>query len=505
MSLLRYWRVLGVLTLVLAEAGCATSQAARKPSTPAEWRAEMQPPLTEEQASKIAEGLTLPDAIALGLERNPAVAAARQRWFGAIKVEPQAVTPPDPMLQAGYQFESVETRVGPQQSSIGLTQQIPWPQKLWAKGRIAGVNSDIAQLRYEAALRDLIVQTKDSYYELFYLDQALPITEKIEEMLRNDAILAYSELTVGRTQINEAFRAESQAAQLDYDRILLVEQRAAQAERMRSLLNLPPDTEIGPVRGAPTYEVASSIDELFDRAEKYAEILKIRGLETQRAAYETFLAKLSRIPDISLGFSYINTSPARVTPAARISSLDTQVQNLNNALTALNANTNPKIPQQPTPLRPSDSGKDPLIGLFSMNLPIYQWRNRALIQEQKALEQAMRLEAMNDLDAVRAAVAQTYFRARLTERLVKLYDDTLLPQAEAVMNQAEIFFRNDQASFSNVIETTLAYHNFTLARLRAVADHGQAIDRLEQVVGTTTEHRTEPEPPAAPAVEETAR
>src|SRR5690606_26277264 len=114
-----------------------------------------------------------------------------------------------------------------------------------------------------------------------------------------------------------------------------------------------------------------------------------------------------------------------------------------------------------------------------------------MVQEQKALEQAMRMDALAELNDVRAAVARAYFNVRLTQRLVDLYDKTLLPQAQAVMDQAEIFFRSDQAAFANVVETTLAFQNFTLARARAVADHGQAIGELERVLGTTAEPRPE--------------
>jgi len=451
--------------------GCVTSSAAKQPGTAAEWREELQPPVPEEELVSLAEGPDLALAVRLGAERNPAVAAARERWLARIKVEPQAVTPPDPMLEAGYQFRSTETRVGPNEWSLGLRQTLPWPQKLWAKGKVAATETDIAQLQYEAALRDLIVDVKGSYYELYYLDQAQPLVERIETTLRKDALLAYGETNLGRTALSEAFRAESQAAQLAYDRILLAEQRAAQAERLRGLLNLPPGTEIGPIRHAPLYGVTEDLESLYNRAEGFAEALRIRGLETQRAAYMTFLAKLSRIPDVTVGGTYTFVGEARPMQTAQSSA------------------TSSSSARSSTTQLPADSGKDPVNGMVSMNLPIFIWRNNALIKEQKAMEMAVRLDAMNSVNEVRAATARAYFNVRLTERLVDLYDETLLPQAEAIMAQAEVLFRSDQASFSNLIETTLAYQNFTLARLRAQADHGQAIGELERVLGTTAEPR----------------
>lgn len=397
----------------------------------------------------LATSPTLHLLLTVALERNPGLAAARQQWLAAIQRLPQATSLPDPMLQAGYQFDSVETRVGPQRWNLGLTQQLPWWQKLWARGQRAAAEADIARLRYEAAARDLLIDVKDSAYELYYLDQALPVTEQIEALLRNQALLAYGELNSGRAQLGEAFRAESQAAQLEYDRILLAEQRAAQAERLRSLLNLPPATEIGPIRAAPVYPVSDDLPELHRRAELWSEVLKNRGLESQRAAYDAYLARLSRVPDVSVGLNFIQTGAARMMP------------------------------------RPNDSGKDPIVGVFSMNLPIWEQRNRALIREKEAMERAMKLQALDEANRVRAAVARSYFQVTLTGRLVDLYEQTLLPQAESVMRQAETWWRTDQGTFSNMLESTLAWHNFLLARLRARADHGQAIGRLEQAIGAT--------------------
>lgn len=449
---------------VLALTGCATTEAARRPSTPSEWRAEMQPPLEEHAAAALDQGPSLATVVQLAASRNPAAAAARERWLAKIHVEPQAVTPPDPMIGGSWMLREGTVNTPGLDWSVGPELMIPWPQKLWARGRAAAADADIAQVEYEAAMRDAVIDVKDAYYELFYLDHALDVVASIETTFRNDALIAYAELGVGRTLLNEAFRAESQAAQLAYDRVLLVEQRAVQAERMRALLNLPEDTRIGPIPHAPRYEIIDDLDVLYSRAEAYAHVLRIRGLETQRAAYETFLARLARVPDITLGATYSVEMEAMPPPAQ-------------------NANGMPAETAAPR------RGKGPLMGMLSMNLPIFEWRNRAVIHEREALEKAIRLDALSELNDVRAAVARAYFAVRLTERLIALYDRTLLPQAAAAMDQAEMFFRNEQASFASMLETTLAYQNFTLARLRAISDHGQAIGQLERILGTTAEPR----------------
>lgn len=432
----------GLAFVLMAGLGCAGGRFHR-PNDPSAWRAAMQPPLLPDAATSLSQGLKLHEVIPLALKRNPGVEAERRGWLAAINVEPQASSLSDPMIEGGIQLDSLMPGVD-RQWNAGIRQELPWCRKLWARGRMAGTQADIARLKYETAARDLIVDVKDACYELYYLDQAIPITRSIEELLNNEGLLAYSELSAGRTQLNEAFRAESQAAQLGYDRILLEEQRAAQAERLRSLLNLPSDTPIGPVAVAPVYTVSRNPNDLYQRAERWAQILKIRGLEIEKARYDTYLAQLARLPDVSLGWMHQANVPGMM-------------------------------------------GKSMNMGLGSMNLPIWEQRNRALIREKEAMEEAMRRQAMEETNMTHKAIAQACFHVSLTDRLMRLYGQTLLPQAESVMNQSEIDFRNDQVAFASVIETTMAYHNFLLAYQRALADHGQAIGRLEKLLGTTAE------------------
>ncbi|MCL5270294.1 MAG: TolC family protein [bacterium] len=438
--------LIGLLAL-LAGVGCAGGNRFERMNDPQAWRAAMQPPLTHDEATSLSRGIVLHEILPLAMRRNPGIEAQRRNWLAAIHVEPQAASLPDPMIEGGVQLDSPMPGTD-RQWNVGIRQELPWWRKLWARAKIAGVDSDVARLRYEAAARDLIVEIKDAYYELYYLDTAIPITRKVEQMLKNEGLLAYSGLTTGRTELNDALYAESQAAQLGYDRILLEEQRATQAERLRALLNLPPNTTVGPVATAPVYEINADLNALFQRAEAWSEALRTRGLEVEKARYETYMAKLERIPDVSLGWMYQANVPGMM-------------------------------------------GKSMRAGLGAINLPIWEQRNRALVREKQAAEEAMTREALEETNNTRKAVAQAYFEVSLTDRLVTLYAQVLLPQAEAVMRQVEIDFRADQAAFSSVLETTLAYHNFLLAYQRAAADHGQAIGRLEKVLGTTAESHDE--------------
>jgi outer membrane protein TolC len=428
-----------LLTLPLL-AACARSA---DPAGPDAWRAALQPPLDAALAPSLATSPTLHLALTLALERSPVLAAGREHWRAAIERLPQSTSLPDPMLGFEAEAPTLGALSDPLRYQIGLNQTIPWWGKLRTMGRVAAVDAEIAHLRHEIVAREVFTDVKDAWYELYYIDRAAEITARIERLLLDQATLAYGATADGRAVLAEGFRAESQAAQLGYDRQLLADQRVAQAERLRALLNLPPDTPIGPVRTAPVYAVEQDLATLQSLAETWTEVLKIAGLEIERAEHEAHLARLARIPDFSLGMNWMNIRPGDG--------------------------------------RGRGDNYEPMAGF---NLPIWEQRNRALVRERDAMRRAAGLQALDQANMTRQAVAQAWFDVRLTGRLEELYEQTLLPQAEAVMRQAEAWYRADLGSFSNVLESTLAWHNFLLARLRARADHGQSIDRLERVLGT---------------------
>ncbi len=443
-------RTMILLLLPLAGAGCLRLGPAA--TDPATWRAQWQPALADGTAHALATSPTLALAVTLAAERNAAAESARRRWLAAIYTMPQATAPPDPMLEATWNIDEVMTLMGVQEGSVGLSQEFPWWQKLWARGRSAATEAAIAQVRWEEAVRDAAIDAKDACYELYYLDRAIGITAAAERVLATQGALAYQELARGRGPLNEGLRAESQAAQLAYDRQLLAERRVVEEERLRGLLNLPPGTPIGRIDAAPAYDIESDLAPLLARAERHAQMLRARGLEVERENYQHLLARLERIPDVRLGVDRMILSRSEES------------------------------------MEPDNGDNMWAVG-GGLNLPIWEQRNRAMIAERKAMKEAMELEGLGDANTLRAAVAAAWYRVRLTARLGELYRDTLLPQAEIVMRQGEADWRAGAAGLSIALEGTLAWHNFQLAYHRAIADHGRAIGELERALGTTAEPR----------------
>ena len=398
------------------------------------------------QASQDVSGISLGDLIEDAFANNPDIQAARANWAQTVEKYPQETALDDPMLNFSYYVESVETRVGPQEYGIGVSQKFPFPGTLKQKGRVVEKEIEISQIEYEKTARDVIVDLKQAVYEILYLDGAIEITKHNQELLNE--ILSYAEAQYGNqaSGINDAFQAESQLAQSDYDLITLRELRAVQQSVINSILNRPSDEPIflvaAPIPQPVTIEI-SALDQLVN---DHNQEIQIANLKVEKADESIRLAKRMNLPGFTIGANYISTDEA------------------------MNRQT-------------IDSGKDPIIIGGGMSIPLWFGKNKARVRYAQESKTSAQSKAESVANQMEVNLRKTYFRMENAQRLVILYRDHLIPQAEQSMKIAEEWNRNRQGSISEVLEVQSVWFNFNLAWLRARIDYAQSFSQLERIAG----------------------
>ncbi len=379
---------------------------------------------------------TLEAVLRLTAAQNPMVQAAAQRWQAATHRRAQVVSLPDPKIEASYFIRQVDDRW-----MLSLSQEIPYPGKLRLGGRMADTAAQAAHLRYQAAIRNALAEAKEMYFELYYIDRAQDITAAIKTLYERYAALAAGGTDVGKTKLPETFRAESQRAQLGYDLLLLHEMRATEAQRLRSIMGLRGESAIGPTEDVATpVPLGTSLEALSVVAERHNQELLAAGVEVERAGYQVKLARQAPIPDLMIGASY-------------------------------------------TDMLEVPSNSNPLGVTVGLSLPLWFGKYRAMEQEARAMEAAMKSEQVAAQAQVRSDLARAYFRLKNASRLVQLYNDTLVPQARQALRSVEALYRTGEATLAAMLELTATVHNFELARLRATADYYQNVARIERVLG----------------------
>ncbi len=96
----------------------------------------------------------------------------------------------------------------------------------------------------------------------------------------------------------------------------------------------------------------------------------------------------------------------------------------------------------------------------------------------KSLEEkaAVKNEVLN-------TVKNHFFRLTNSERLVKLYGESLIPQARQSMEIAETWYENGEGSLAGLLETQSIFYNFQVAYFRSIADYLKTLAELERLTG----------------------
>ncbi len=444
---------------VLMVTGCGSSgrhipaaTASETRRTPAQVQPHPMPPLVDNDGRT-----SLRTLLQTAVRVSPRVLAAGESLLAWRAQRPFVTRLPDPMVMVGWAAEEVRTRTGDQKLVLGVSQRIPWPSKLLLRGAISDIRAEQAQVKAYATGRDVLTDVSVAYFELAYGEEALLIAnDAIRAWQRIVALAADGGQAASGVRLPELTRAETELALAEYDAQVLRELITTQQEVVRAEVGVSSGIQLG--RSVMTLPPALTMDleELRQIMWAHSQELLIANLHVREAELNQDTAALRSYPDFSIG--------------GRMMLTDSR-----------------------TDADPLYNGNDPFMVELGMSLPIWLGANSAARNEAFHRTAAM----AHNRDAVRmklrSRLTKSYWRVLNTQRLVRLHEKTLLPQAEEAMRVAHTLLTEDFTSLLGVIETTIAWQHFRTAHWRAVVDGAQAVSQLERILGTPLSTTTEGE------------
>lgn len=408
--------------------------------------AEEQPstvPLDERLAHKV----TIADLVSYAYMNNPSILAAKEAWKATVEKYRLEAGYPDPQFTATYFPEPIETRLGPQDWNLNLSQAIPFPGKLSKAGKVVEAEARIAKLDLDRAVRDVSVSIRESFYEFMYLREARQVTGKNIQLLDHLRKVAETAHAGDRATFFDVVKAQAQTGQLRYDILLLDELEMTEQTRLNGLLDRDPDARFGRLEAGKFEPLAYSIQEIYRLAEEHQEEIQIAKTQVEKAETKVDLARYQNLPEFKVGVTYSSIGK----------------------------------PDVPNP--PSDEGRDAVGVQFGLTVPLWFGKNKSRVGRARAeMQQAKAIETLR-INETQTKIRELHFRLENARRIMELYGKELLPQAAKSMEIAETWFRQGESSFSDYIETQAIWYNFQLAYARAQADYGKYLARLEGLVG----------------------
>ena len=399
------------------------------------------------------------DFVRLALYRSPELESVYQQWVAMSQRVPQAGALPDPRLNVGFFTNEVETRVGAQQARIGISQQLPWSGKLRASEDAAAAEARAAWVRYTAIERSITRRVVTTLYALHELDATIEITQESLELLSSFEDSVRSRFRFGGGSQSDLVRTQVELGMLDDRLVSLGSSRSTLVAQLNALLDRPHNTLVASITELPAPALSTLIntplDTLIARAERSNPLLIALSERIIAQQSRTEIARYASKPELTVGVETIFTDDA----------------------------INPSI---------AESGDDPLLLTFSVNLPIWRDKYNAQVKESIANRLALAHERESTRNDLSARIVRLHFDYTDAQRRVELYENTLIPKATESIQSTLASFRTSSGGFTDLLDAQRTLLEFQLNTLRARTAQGVALAQLHELIGITDASTLQP-------------
>jgi outer membrane protein, heavy metal efflux system len=384
-----------------------------------------------------------------GLANNPELHATQSRWEMMREKAAQAGNFDDPMLMFRIQNALVRDPLAFNRDPmtgkvIGISQQIPFAGKRALAREAADQEAEAERWRVEERRIELTQMIKESYYRIFYVDQALPIVARNIQVL--DDLIRFTETMygVGKALQQDVLKAQVERSKMEDMQIALQQQRRSQAAVLNSLLYRPAENSLPVVRDVTIVPLAASTEELAALAQEKRPLIKSLRAKVEKGKASQALAQKEYYPDFNVAFEYMQRDPVMEEPGDDMYSLG-----------------------------------------VTINLPVNRQRRHAMVAEAMA-ETRMAAEELNMLrNTIRQNIVDGLARLERSRRMAQLYQTAIIPQATGALDAAMAAYRVGKTDFMSVLDSQMALFNYERQYFEAVAEHQMQLSQLEGAVGAT--------------------
>ncbi|MGD0941579.1 MAG: TolC family protein [Terracidiphilus sp.] len=387
--------------------------------------------------------LSVDEAVAAALESNLDIRAAVRRLSLAQLKTNTARSLDDPMLMT-RDWDTPLRRpwdLNQAQLMVSLQQTFPSRQKRDQRTRLAQDSAGEAANDLESLRQEVSVEVRKICAELMRNADQLRLLERQRSLLKEALAAALAEYTTGKSPQAGVLRAQMALTRLSEQLIDLEAERDDAHAQLNALMGRPPDQAIEISGSYALPRVLPSIEELEQSAIEHRPELAALRAQIAKSRDEGKLTRMAMKPDFTVALGYM--------------------------------------------LMPTGSpARSAYMGEMSMNLP---WLNRERHEGEAKQADAATEVSQAELDARAATIFLEIRQAQIellaAEKRVKLYRDTLLPQAEASFKATVAEYQNNRGEFMSLIEAQSLLLEIQTAYYKASAATDEGMAQLERAVG----------------------
>lgn len=396
--------------------------------------------------------LNLKEIIQEALQNNPQIKAVYKKYEAAQARVKLLYSLADPKFEYGYDkiYADMDAlmrgKTGPMRT-YGLSQEIPFPTKLFLRRSAAEKEAQALKQDYEEKKNEIIQKVKEAYYSISLSNKGIQITEDTKILLDGLIKTLSNRYAVGSASQQEVLKAQAEYAKLDNQDILLFQKKRIAQSMLKALLSRPQNADLAePPAINQAKAIAVDREKIFALVKTMRPELKSAQVEVKKSEINYSLAKQEYLPDFM--FKYQREQ------------------------------------------RENSAGD--WAAMLGVTLPLWFWEKQApMVKEAKkeaesmqALYQVLENMALYETEAALAKV-------ETQEKLAKLYETSFLPQAEAAYKATSVGFEAGKSNFLDLLDAERMLLEFKLDYANALTDLEIAVSELERAVGIELEKENE--------------
>jgi len=379
------------------------------------------------------------------LIQNPDIQAARKQVEATAFRVPQASSLQDPMFNMTTYPEPVQTAAGQQELMVNVSQKFPWFGKLRAQADAAESSTKIARAQLAAVELLVIEDVKQAYYELYFVQRSIRITEADRTLLIDLTKIADSKYRTGTVSQQDVLRAQLEVSNLENQLIRLRQELQSAQTRLTRQLHISPDTPVLALEQLPAEQIPADLQLLYAKATRARPELHAQLAAVQRDRSAVERARLNYYPDPTLGLTWIDTAAVGISPVA--------------------------------------NGRDAVMLGVGFNMPIYRKRIEAGVREAEAQTVADTRRYDSLKDRTEEQVKDLFVRAQSQEELLRLFREDIIPKADQTLRVSSSAYQQGEVDFLQLVDNWRQLLKFQLSEQRLMSQLRQTLASLERVVG----------------------
>ncbi|MFO7657570.1 MAG: TolC family protein [Bacteroidales bacterium] len=384
------------------------------------------------------------DYFKIAAENNPGLQAVYKEYEAALQKVPQVSTLPDPTFSFGYFVSPVETRVGPQQAKLSLTQMLPWFGTLKARGNAAALLAEAKFQSFIEARNKLYFHVATAYYPLYELKDWIRIEQENISILESYKNIATKKFENGTGTMVDVLRADIMLKDAQTNLSILSDKEKPLVTTFNKLLNRP-DNEMVLFNDSLQAEILS---ENFRKDSMIAANPKLRALDLKLQANkaEELVARKQGMPMLGVGLDYVMVGERD--------------------------------------LSMPDNGKDIFMPMISITIPIFRDRYNASVKEAQLMHDSYAYQKEEVANTLISNYEMVWFEVQQQQKLLSLYDQQIQTSQQS-LNILFTSYGNSGKEFEEVLRMQQQLLKYQKIRATALTQYHIAVEKINYLTSKT--------------------